>query len=99
MEFGLDSLMAVELRNRIGQGLRLPRPLPATLMFNYPTTEAIASYLVQEWGSAHAPGGAVSDVDGDVVADEPTAPSTAETIAHLSDEEVAVMLRRKLESL
>jgi len=42
-ELGLDSLMAVELCN--GLGNRLGRILPATLLFDYPTVEVLAGYL------------------------------------------------------
>jgi aryl carrier-like protein len=43
---GLDSLLAVELRNALSRGLALPRRLPATLLFDYPTIATLTDHLL-----------------------------------------------------
>src|SRR5690606_7567752 len=47
---GLDSLMGLELRNRLEAGTGAT--LPATLIWNYPTVEALAPELAARMGVA-----------------------------------------------
>ena len=51
MDAGLDSLMAVQLRNRLATGLG-GISLPATVMFDYPTMDDIAAMLLDRLGLA-----------------------------------------------
>lgn len=84
-DLGLDSLMAVELRNMLGAGLELARPLPATLLFDYPTMDALADYL-----SVHVL----------QLVPAPTAPaagrSALDEIAAMTDEEAERLLLEEL---
>ncbi|MCR9142861.1 MAG: SDR family NAD(P)-dependent oxidoreductase [bacterium] len=45
-EMGLDSLMTVELRNRLQANLETT--LPSTMAFDYPNAEILADYLIDE---------------------------------------------------
>jgi acyl carrier protein len=84
---GLDSLMAIELRNRL-EAL-LGRSLSATLAWNYPTVEALATFLS---GAAGGVGAAVPATETIVV--EPESLDVGlEEIVELSDEDVARALR------
>ena len=44
-ELGMDSLMAVELRNRLQRDLGDTHPVPVTLVFDAPTLAALVEYL------------------------------------------------------
>ncbi|MCB9450591.1 MAG: SDR family NAD(P)-dependent oxidoreductase [Anaerolineaceae bacterium] len=91
-ELGLDSLMAVELRNLLGSGLALKRSLPATLVFDYPTIEAVADYLLRD---VLALTGSDADEAPETVK-PPTSGQMAESISELSDEEVDRLLKERM---
>ena len=44
-ELGLDSLLSVELRNTLSSAIGVP--LPATLLFDFPTIDALTDYLLK----------------------------------------------------
>jgi len=93
MDLGVDSLMAVELRGRLTNGLKLERKLPATLIFDYPTIEAITDYLLSEvliFDQPLATPAPIETVE--------TTPASA-NIEALSDDEVEAMLMKKLKKL
>ena len=89
MELGIDSLMALELRDRLGSGLGLVKSLPATLIFDYPNIESIADYVSK-----------LIELDSDENEAE-SIPATedqrAEEIGSMSDEEVESLLLERLD--
>jgi acyl carrier protein len=84
-DLGVDSLLAVDLRNRLEAGLDLS--LPATLLFDHPNLEALVTHL----------NGALGDT-GEVPPSEPPA-SAEEAFAELSEEEVARLLAAEIDAL
>jgi NAD(P)-dependent dehydrogenase (short-subunit alcohol dehydrogenase family) len=87
-ELGLDSLMAVELRNTLAESLG--RALPATLLFKYPTLEELSGFVL-----SHLPEPAQADPAPAAAPDE----SDARELEALSDEEARALLSSEVESI
>ncbi len=88
---GMDSLMALELRNRLERGLGVT--LSATLVFNYPTVAAMVPHAAARMGLA---------LEEEAAAPAPTPLAAAVAVAEirkLSDEDAEALLLKELEDL
>ncbi|WP_293116925.1 SDR family NAD(P)-dependent oxidoreductase [Moorena sp. SIO3E8] len=85
---GLDSLMAVELRNNLEKSTE--HSLRSTLLFDYPTLEALVNYLLQEV--------LILEDTSAQTADEETTTSS-QVFEELSEEEADILLASKYEKL
>jgi acyl transferase domain-containing protein/acyl carrier protein len=89
-ELGLDSLQALELRAALST--LLARPLPSTLLFDYPTLAQLAAFLLRYLGftsveSTAADGGREAERERQVA-----------ELQELSEEEVEALLASELEA-
>src|SRR5262249_15816951 len=58
-DLGIDSLMSIELKNRLQASL--DQPLPATLVFDYPNVAGLVDFLARELLQPDAPGDGPAD--------------------------------------
>jgi acyl transferase domain-containing protein/SAM-dependent methyltransferase len=96
MDLGLDSLMAIELRNRLQAETGLEE-LSSTLVFDYPTPAGVAGYVLSELGYGE---------DGTEIAAAAVMESSDAAVEALlsddeldamTDDEVAELLRMRME--
>ncbi len=83
-DLGLDSLMAVQLRNRLRRGLSLAKPPAASVMFDHPTIEALARYFLT----------VISPVAGarEAPVNSPMGAMSGEAVGVLSDAQIEALL-------
>ncbi|MBV9488723.1 MAG: SDR family NAD(P)-dependent oxidoreductase, partial [Verrucomicrobia bacterium] len=75
-DLGMDSLMAVEFRNRLNTELRLEPALTATALFDFPNVGALVSHLVKHLaagGAEPAAAGTITVTDRTPAPNEPVA--------------------------
>ncbi|MBV8293042.1 MAG: SDR family NAD(P)-dependent oxidoreductase, partial [Mycobacterium sp.] len=88
LDLGTDSLMAVELRNRLHSQFGGAFTINATAVFDYPTIGGLAGYLAAQLPDSESPSGDAEAVAApespeaeSVVAPEPSEPGEAESVA------------------
>jgi acyl carrier protein len=102
-EYGLDSLLSIELRNALSAGLEAK--LPSTLLFDHPTLGGLTDWLFHDVLKLTAENG-VGGQFGPEPASEPAArpfkdreSGVLDEVAALSDEEVERLFQQKIEGV
>ncbi len=90
-EMGLDSLMAIEMKNALDRAIG--KKLPATMVFNYPTIDALAGYLLSDVLAL----GEKDTVDENEPTTDVELDKTIDEIENLSDEEAEALLLQSLD--
>ncbi len=90
-DLGMDSLMAVDLRNRLQ--LRIKRSLPSTLAFDQPNLDALTRYLADEVLDL---AGEEAEAAGDRIDGPWEFADALASVEELSDEEVDRLLAQRL---
>ncbi|HEY4303071.1 MAG TPA: SDR family NAD(P)-dependent oxidoreductase [Gemmatimonadaceae bacterium] len=96
-QMGLDSLMAVELRNLLAKAVE--RPMPATITFDHPSVSALTAFIAND-ALADLLGEPRPETPNTIAAPVLRAPLPAIDLHDdLSEEELAAQLERHLNSL
>jgi len=91
-DLGIDSLMAVEVQNRLSKSLGMH--LTSSLIFDYPTLEALTNYLLLELFPEER-----RESPNTIKANTSDASLSTSKISNLSEEELAIELAKLVETM
>ncbi len=94
-DLGLDSLMAVELRNEIAK--QIGKSLPATLLFNHPTLDELTAYLLDEVLITELKAGRNVEARMNIGGETASVAAAESELDQLSEDEMADLLAAALE--
>ena len=77
LDLGTDSLMAIELRNRLHSQFGGAFTINATAVFDYPTIGGLAEYLVDQLPDAESQNSPPAEPDSDPAPETAATPETA----------------------
>ena len=92
-DMGMDSLLAVELKNYLQNGLG--RPLPSTVVFDHPNIESLADYIAREIPSLQVS----RESQKPPSKESGVRPAVREDRKELSEEELAALLKEKIRQM
>jgi acyl transferase domain-containing protein/NAD(P)-dependent dehydrogenase (short-subunit alcohol dehydrogenase family)/acyl carrier protein len=90
-DLGMDSLTSIELKNRLQTSLKCS--LPPTIVFKYPTVEALADYLAQEVLALDTAG----HIDHPSAEDEPS--KVLKKVKQMSEKELEQLINAEFDAL
>jgi acyl transferase domain-containing protein/acyl carrier protein len=90
-ELGMDSLMTVDLKNRLEASLG--ETLSSTLAFNYPNIELLAEFLIESFFPERSPASA-----SELPEDQTASSQAKEQLNQLSEDDLASLLDAELEA-
>lgn len=93
-DLGLDSLMSIELKNRLEAAL--DQSFGSTLVFDYPTVEALSNYLIALIFPSEAASGIIEGADVEFVTGETQLEITEvlDKVKSMTDESVILAMKR-----
>jgi acyl carrier protein len=96
-EMGLDSLLAVELSNALGASIG--KPLPATLLFDYPSIQEVASYVGTKLFGSRAVDKSQKDGQTELHGEQKKRDRDIQDIVQISDAEAEALLQEELSNM
>ena len=92
-DYGIDSVIAVELAQDLEEWLNYPHPIEATIAWNFPTIESLSNYLAQTLANASPTDNQLSE---SISLSEEISTENSSDLESMSDSELAQLLEAEI---